>query len=540
MNVLTIFMSIGELCQWKQIFNCRKIGGSTIKSTKLHKNGSIFAAIRRTTVCRRSARKIPSFGVIRPEDCALRNFHLQRACFPTRLPVTRSEAFAWHQRPGALARLLPPWENIRVLRPASDINTGTQVEFLTRLGPFAIRWLAEHTACCPPEYFEDQQLRGPFAYWRHRHKFIDDSPQTSVLEDQLEFSLPGGRCGNWLAGRSVAEKIERMFAFRHAVTRADLSAHARYREQPRMSVGITGADGLIGSALTAFLTTGGHRVTAICRSRRETSAPEKIVWNPGIGGELEKAAEKWDAVIHLAGENISHGRWTTKQKREIWSSRVERTRSFCEALVSQPDPPAILLAASGTSFYGDAGSTDYRTENAARGEGFLAELSAAWEEACRPAIDAGIRVVYLRFGMVLSPRGGALSAMLPVFRGGVGGTIGTGKQYWSWISLDDAVEAIHHALMKSEIHGPLNVVAPQPITNADFTQKLARALHRWALLSFPSRVANLCLGEVADALLCSSVAATPEKLCDSGFSFRHAELENAFGHMLGHARAHRK
>ena len=177
---------------------------------------------------------------------------LQQICFPIRLPVDRSEAFAWHQRPGALARLLPPWENIRVLRPASNINVGTQVEFLTRVGPFGVRWLAEHTACCPPEYFEDLQLRGPFTHWRHRHQFIEDTSQSSLLEDQLEFSLPGGRCGRWLAGRSVEEKIERMFAFRHAVTHADLTTHARYRDRPRLSVGITGADGLIGGALTAL------------------------------------------------------------------------------------------------------------------------------------------------------------------------------------------------------------------------------------------------------------------------------------------------
>jgi len=460
--------------------------------------------------------------------------------FPVTLPVDPPEAFAWHQRPGALARLLPPWENIQVLRRAANIDVGSQVEFLTRVGPFPLRWLAEHTACCPPEYFEDVQLRGPFKHWRHRHQFIETPDGKTILEDQLEYCLPGGWCGNWIARESVEKKIERMFAFRHAVTRADLQAHARYRNRRRIAVGITGADGLVGSALTAFLTTGGHNVTAICRSPRDTAAPEQIIWNPGFDQELDRASHQWDAVIHLAGENIARRRWTAKQKREIWVSRVERTRSFCESLVSLPNPPSVLLAASATGFYADSSVTEISSEDAPRGEGFLAELAAAWEEACRPAIEAGIRVVHLRFGIVLSPRGGALRAMLPVFRSGMGGSIGKGKQFWSWVSLDDAVGAMHHALMESDIRGPLNVVAPQPVTNAQFTEKLARAVRRWAPLPLPSSMAKILFGEMADAMLCSSIRATPEKLCDSGYEFRDSELDHALHHMFGLARAPHK
>ena len=456
--------------------------------------------------------------------------------FPVVLPVAPSEAFAWHQRPGALARLLPPWENIQVLRRAANIDVGSQVEFLTRVGPFPLRWLAEHTACCPPEYFEDVQLHGPFKHWRHRHQFNEMPDGKTILEDQLEYSLPGGRCGAWIARQSVEKKIERMFAFRHAVTRADLQSHARYHNRQRIAVGITGADGLVGSALTAFLTTGGHSVTAICRSLRDTAAPEKIVWNPGFDQELDHASHRWDAVIHLAGENIARRRWTAKQKREIWTSRVERTRSFCESLVSLSKRPSVLLAASATGFYAEPSITEISSEDAPQGEGFLAELAAAWEEACRPAIEAGIRVVHLRFGMVLSPRGGALRAMLPVFRTGMGGRVGVGNQIWSWVSLDDAVGAIHHALMESDIRGPLNVVSPLPVTNAEFTEKLARALHRWAPVPLSRGMAKMFLGEMADAMLCSSIRATPEKLCDTGYEFRDSELDHALDHMFGLAR----
>ena len=462
---------------------------------------------------------------------------LRRSCFRVALPVSRSDAFVWHQREGALDRLLPPWEKVKVLQRSPDINVGRQVEFLTYLGPFPLRWLAEHTACSPPEFFEDVQLQGPFKHWRHQHRFLEDSPQGSILEDHLEYSFPGGRLGRWLAGHAVEQKIERMFAYRHAMTHGDLTSHAPYRDRPRLSVGITGASGLIGGALTAFLTTGGHSVTAICRSNRKASVSKKIIWNPDFNQELDEAAEKFDAVIHLAGENIAARRWSAKQKQEICKSRVYRTRKLCESLAALSKPPSVLLAASATGFYGNSDSSEIATEDAMKGEGFLPDLAAEWEAACRPAIEAGIRVVHLRFGMVLSPRGGALAAILPLFRLGLGGKMGNGQQHWGWISLEDAVGAVHHAMMETSLQGPINIVAPRSMTNKEFTAQLAGALHRWAPFSVPRRVARISMGEMADALLFSSARVSPEKLLKSQYSFRHAELELALNHMLGLGRA---
>ena len=465
--------------------------------------------------------------------------HLRRSCFRIALPVSRSEAFDWHQREGAIDRLLPPWEKIKVLQRSPDINVGRQVEFLTYMGPLPMRWLAEHTICSPPDLFEDVQLQGPFKHWRHQHRFLDDSPEGSILEDHLEYGFPGGRLGRWLAAHAVEQKIERMFAYRHAMTHGDLESHARYRDRPRLSVGITGASGLIGGALSAFLTTGGHSVTAISRSNEKPSDSKTIVWNQDFNQELHEASNTFDAVIHLAGENIASRRWSAKQKKEIVESRVYRTRKLCESLASLSKPPSVLLAASATGFYGNSDSAEIATEGASKGQGFLPDLAAEWEAACRPAIEAGIRVVHLRFGMVLSPRGGALAAMLPLFRMGLGGKIGNGQQHWSWISLDDAVGAVYHAMMEANLQGPINIVAPRSITNKAFTAQLARALHRWTPFAVPKRVARISMGEMADALLFASMRVLPEKLLKSQYPFRHAELDFALNHMLGLERATR-
>jgi len=452
--------------------------------------------------------------------------------FQATLPVPQQEAFAWHQRPGAIDRLLPPWERIDVLKRGDGIEMGSCVEFATRLGPVPLRWLAEHTACSPPDYFEDTQLRGPFRIWRHRHRFLHQDNRSSILEDALEYQLPGGRLGAALGKSMVEKKIQRMFSFRHAVTREDLMAHDQYRDRPRLGVGITGSSGLIGSALKSFLSTGGHSITEITRSQNGSASRERFTWNPGCDDQLRMFGEGLDAVVHLGAENIGVKRWTKKQKEELRESRVMRTRSLCEALASLRQPPQVLLAASAIGYYGETEELVCE-ESAVNGEGFLAQLAADWEEATQPAKAAGIRVVHLRFGVVLSPRGGALAAMLPAFKMGAGGVIGSGKQYWSWISLDDALGAVLHALMHPDLEGPLNVVAPEPVTNRQFTKTLGSVLNRFTPFPLPAAVARLLLGERAEGLLLSSLRVAPNRLEERGYHFRHPQLETALRHCLG-------
>ncbi len=434
------------------------------------------------------------------------------------LPVSAAEAFAWHARPGALERLLPPWDDVQVLSRTGGLENGAQVELSVPVGPLRRKWLAEHRDVDPPHQFRDVSLRGPFPLWDHRHRFEPRGEAECTLVDRIDYACPGGLLGRFLGSGCVRRRLERVFRYRHDTTAADLAMHARYADRPRMTVAIGGASGMIGLALRHLLTTGGHEVVGLRRD-----AENRIDVAPADGA---------DAVVHLAGENIAARRWSESQKQKIRDSRVEVTRWLCDDLRQLAKPPKTLLTASGVHFYGNRDDESLR-ETSARGDGFLPEVCVAWEEAAHAARDAGLRVAALRFGVVLSPRGGALRLMLPAFRFGAGGRIGRGSQYMSWVTLDDAISAIHHVLMTDGLSGPVNVVAPEPVRNAQFAHTLARVLHRPALAPVPAVAAKAAFGEMAETLLLSSQRALPGVLSESGFSFRHPELEIGLRHLLG-------
>jgi len=283
-----------------------------------------------------------------------------------------------------------------------------------------------------------------------------------------------------------------------------------------MNIRISGAGGLIGSALVPALRAGGHTVQPLSR---------------GQVGDFGPA----DAVVHLGGENIAAGRWTAAKKARIHDSRVEGTRRLCEALAGLERPPAVLICASAVGYYGDRGD-ERLDESSAPGGDYLAGVCREWEAAAEPAVRRGIRVVYLRFGLVLSGGGGALPALAKPFRWGAGGVIGGGRQWWSWIALEDAVRAAHHALVTAELSGPVNAVSPQPATNREFTRILGRVLHRPTFFLLPAFAARLALGEMADALLLSSQRVEPRRLTATGFAFRQPELESALRSALSAGR----
>jgi len=296
-----------------------------------------------------------------------------------------------------------------------------------------------------------------------------------------------------------------------------------------MRISVTGSSGLIGSALVPFLTAQGHEVGRVVRSM--TTAGDWR-WDPGAGHVDAGAVNGKDAVVHLAGESIAAGRWSAARKARIRDSRVRGTRVVAEAVARADPRPKALLCASAMGFYGDRGD-ERLTEASAPGRGFLSEVSREWEEACAPAREQGVRVVNLRFGIVLSPAGGALAKMLLPFRLGAGGVVGSGKQWWSWVGLDDAVGAIQHALVTPGLSGPVNVVAPNAVTNAEFTRTLGRVLARPTLFPVPVFAARLAFGEMADALLLASARVVPERLQQTGCVFHHPELEGALRHLLG-------
>jgi uncharacterized protein (TIGR01777 family) len=288
---------------------------------------------------------------------------------------------------------------------------------------------------------------------------------------------------------------------------------------------VSGASGLIGSALMAALESEGHNVRRLVR-RQPSSSGGEIFFDP-IAGRIEAdKLEGLDALVHLAGENVAAGRWNSARKGRIRDSRVLGTRLIAETLAAMNTPPRLLLNASAIGFYGDRGD-DTLDESSAAGDGFLASVCREWERAAEPARQAGIRVVKLRIGVVLSREGGALQRMLPPFRFGLGGRLGDGRQYVSWIALGDVVRAILFILSHAALEGAVNGVAPSPVRNVEFTEILARILGRPALLPVPAALLRLALGEMAGGMILASSRVLPNKLLSAGFSFEYPDLESA-------------
>jgi uncharacterized protein (TIGR01777 family) len=440
------------------------------------------------------------------------------------------EAYAWHMRPGAFARLQPPWERVELLGVHPGVRDGTRVRVRSRVGPLHFNWEVEHRDCEEGRGFCDMMRSGPFAHWEHRHIFTPIQSGRCRLTDRITYRLPGGAAGRIFAGRFVYAKLDRIFAYRQAVTKADLEM-AQADTRP-LTVLITGASGLMGRALTPFLETQGHRVLQLVR--RPPATATEIFWDPGKGKLDARQLEGIDAVVHLAGENIAEGRWTTARRAALRESRLAGTRTLVAALGQMHRRPGVLLSASALGIYGDSGQ-EIMTEESRSGEGFLAALCRDWEAELSPARMAGMRSVALRMGLVLTPAGGALAKMLPAFRAGVGGRLGSGCQWLGWIAMDDLLGAVHHVLHNPECDGPVNVVAPGAVTNADFTTTLGRVLRRPVMLPVPALALRALFGDMADEALLASTRAVPAQLQRSGYAFRFPELEPALRHVLGKA-----
>jgi uncharacterized protein (TIGR01777 family) len=295
-----------------------------------------------------------------------------------------------------------------------------------------------------------------------------------------------------------------------------------------MNVLVSGATGMIGVSLTRALESAGHKVTRLTRSPK---SDKDIGWDPDAGrinGDLSGT----EAVVHLAGESIAEGRWNEEKKARILDSRVKGTRLLAESVAKLDEPPRVMVSASATGYYGDRGN-ELLTEESEPGTSFLAEVCREWEAAADPAREAGVRVVHPRLGIVLSTEGGALAQTLPIFKLGGGGRIGSGDQYWSWISLDDVTGAILHAINTETINGPMNVTAPEIPTNSEYTKTLGKVLGRPTFVPLPAPAARVALGEVADALLLASTRVEPAKLKETSYEYKTPNLEGAFRHLLG-------
>jgi hypothetical protein len=454
----------------------------------------------------------------------------QRFVKQTVIAAPPASVFEWHARPGAFDRLVPPWELVRVVERHGGIEEGATAVLEMRVGPIPVRWTARHRNCVLGHEFIDEQEGGPFASWRHRHRFLPaEVDGCSVLEDEIHYVLPFGAAGIVADPLLVRPRLARTFRYRHDTTKADIESRQRYAVRT-MRIAVTGASGLIGSQLVPLLTTAGHEVVRLVRGR--TAGPGTAGWNVETGEVDDTALGHVDAVVHLAGVGIADRRWTLEYKREIRDSRVAPTRALCEWLARRQHPPSVLVSGSAIGYYGNRGD-EVLTETSAPGSGYLPDVCVDWERAAHPASERGIRVVQLRTGIVLTPRGGALKKMLPPFLAGVGGPTGAGSQWMSWITIDDVIGAVYHALATPSLAGPVNATAPAPVTNGEFTATLARVLRRPAILRTPAFAVRALFGEMGEALLLTGQRVAPAALQQSGYQFRHASLEAGLRHVLG-------
>jgi len=451
----------------------------------------------------------------------------------TEIPVPAIELDRWHARSGAFERLAPPWQRVEILETANSLEPGSRVVVRIGTPPLTMRWSALHTKREPGRRFVDVQTSGPFARWEHEHLFEDLGPGLCALHDRIDYDLPFRALGDAVGGRLVRRRLESMFRRRHEVTRSDLLRHAPYFGDRPQKVAVTGSSGLVGRALCAFLSTGGHEVLRFVRAR--PAGRGEIAWDPenGIieGGKLEGT----DAVVHLAGENIASSRWSDTRKAAILGSRERGTGLIAKTLASSARMPRLLLSASAVGYYGPRDDTPI-DENGPSGAGFLAEVCRAWEAATEPAARAGVRTVRMRFGVILTPAGGALAKMLLPFRLGAGGTIGTGRQGFPWIALDDAVYAIHHLLRSQGASGAVNVAAPGLVSQREFARTLGRVLRRPAVAPLPAFVVRALFGQMGEEALLSGQFVEPAALRRSGFSWSAPKLEDALRGLLGRSR----
>ncbi len=442
------------------------------------------------------------------------------------MPVSAERLFAWHEMPGAFERLTPGFMPAKVAARSGGIRDGARVSLDVPVGPVSMRWEMEHTGYVAGREFRDVQRSGPFAKWEHTHRMEPLTAETSVLDDRIEYALPVPPFGALVAGHFTRQKLERLMRWRHALTRLDLERHARYASRGARTVAVTGASGFLGAALVPFLTTGGHAVRSVGRG-----AENDIRWDPSRGTFDASALEGVDAVIHLAGASVAE-RWTPEHKRAIRESRINSTRMIAEACAKLTVKPEVLICGSAVGIYGSRGD-EVLDESSSLGDDFLATVGKEWEAAAQPALDAGIRVVFLRTGIVLNPSGGALGKMVLPFQAGVGGTLGSGKAWMSWISREDWVGATYHALQTPAVSGALNLTAPEPVTGSTFATTLGRVLHRPTLVPVPAIVLTTIFGEMARGTILASQRALPKGLEGAGFTFAHPTLSSALRFELG-------
>ena len=458
-------------------------------------------------------------------------------------PHPRHEVFAWHERPGGFVRLTPPGSAIPLSGPSDGIRSGSRMEirlslpFLSALWPFGgpapgPSWLIEHTDYERDVRFVDAQVRGPMSAWRHEHEFADAPDGGTTITDRVTFELPAGLGA--VGNGQIRRYLEGLFRFREDQLRADLELHDRLSGTPQV-VAVSGATGMIGTQLCALLTTGGHTVRRLVR--REARHADEIGWDPAKGELDPTTLAGVDTVVNLSGRTIG-GRFTEANKKEILSSRIDSTTTIVRAIQAARaagDGPGSLVQASAIGLYGAQRPGELLDEAASAGSDFLADVVRQWEAAAEPIAQQGVRLVKVRTGIVLGAASGALALQLPLFMVGAGGRLTRPQSMFSWIGLDDMTRVYASAVLDPTWSGPINAVAPRPVSSGAFATQLGVVMHRPSLVPTPEFGPRLVLGrEGAEELVHTDQKVSSARLEGLGFRFSHPDLESARRHALSH------
>lgn len=441
---------------------------------------------------------------------------------------------------GAFQRVMPEWDNLDPDRVGS-LRDGERTEFTMSIGPLRRKWVAVHHDVEPGVCFSDLMETGPMAHWDHHHRFERTASGGTKVTDRVDWRLPLHPITVLSAPITVTRRLERMFRFRTIRTQRDMDRIAEHSDAGHLRVLVSGSSGLVGTQLCAFLRTAGHEVVTVHRSTSGETKSEsggsggqyrRVLWNDRTGEIISGTLDGFDAVVHLAGAGIGDKRWSSQRKADLRDSRVVPTRNLVRALAGCEHPPEVFLCASAIGWYGDRGESGV-DEYSDPGTGFLAELCTHWEAEADEAATAGMRVVKVRSGIVTTSSGGALSRLLPPAKFGLGGPIGRGRQYQSWISLDDEVHAIHHLLLTRGAEGAFNLTAPTPVPQREFARVLGRVLRRPAVMPLPPAALELAFGEMGRSLIIEGQRVLPTRLGESGFRFSHETLEECLRDSLG-------
>ena len=447
--------------------------------------------------------------------------------------------FAWFEHEGSFRRLMPPWEVAEEVRADDSLEVGSQrvFKFPAPGAPFInLTWIAEHTQYDKPNYFADTMVKGPFWKWDHDHYLKEENGVTTVVDD-VTYSVPFGPIGmlvdKLLGGSLVTGRISSMFRAREFRLQRDLDNHAKFLHMPRKKILIAGSSGLIGTQLVAFLDTGDHEVWRLVRRESDPNKNE-ITWNPDKGEIDSKELEGFDVVIHLGGVGIGDKRWSKKRKAAIRDSRVNSTKLLSKTLANLDNKPDLFMLASAIGFYGNRGDEEL-DESSSGGElgYFLTDVCNEWENSANSAKEGGIRTITLRTGIVISAVGGALGKMLLPAKMGAGGPIGSGKQWMSWISMDDQIYSMYHLMMSEGASGEYNLTAPNPVRQKQFARTLGKVLRRPAFAPLPGFMMKIMFGEMGVRLTLDSQRVLPKNLQESGYEFVHNDLESALRDSLG-------